>query len=133
MKRLVAAVTVLVAALAFGAARAAADGVLFGINDDGGLYEGGTGPFLDTMTGLALTMNTITLRWDEKSVGGLDPTYEADLAPGLAAAKKAGVTIEFDVYPRRHAKEMSDPAGPARFAAFLAMLAKTFPDVSSTS
>ena len=128
MKRLVAAVTVLVAALAFGAARAAADGVLFGINDNSGLYEGGTGPFWDTMTGLALTTNTITLRWDEKSVDGLDPTDEADLAPGLAAAEKAGVTIEFDVYPR-HAKELSDPAGPARFAAFLAMLAKTYPDV----
>ena len=129
MKRIIAALTVLVAALAFGAARAAADGVVFGINDNMGLYEDGTGPFWDTMTGLALTTNTITLRWDETTIDGLDPTDKADLAPALAAAKNAGVTIEFDVYPR-HAKELSDPMGPARFAAFLTTLAKTYPDVT---
>ncbi len=128
MRRLAAALSALVAALAFGAARATADGVAFGVNDNAGLYEAGTGPFWDTMTGLGLTTNTITLRWDETAAHGVDPTDAADLAPALAAAKKAGVTIEFDVYPR-HAKELSDPRGPARFAAFLTTLAKTYPDV----
>ena len=112
MKPFVTAIIVLVVALAFGAARAGADGVSFGVNDNAGLYEDGTGPFWDTMTGLGLTTNTITLRFDETTADGLDPTDKADLGPALAAARKAGVTIEFDVYPR-HARELADPSGPS--------------------
>jgi hypothetical protein len=129
MRRLAAASVALVAALAFGAAQASADGVAFGVNDNAGLYEDGTGPFWDTMTGLGLTTNTITIRWDETAADGLDPTDEADLPVALAAAEEAGVTIEFDVYPR-HARELSDPKGPRRFAAFLKMLARTYPGVT---
>jgi hypothetical protein len=129
MKPFAAAIVVLVVSLAFGAARAGADGVSFGVNDNAGLYEAGTGPFWDTMTGLGLTTNTITLRFDETTTDGLDPADKADLGPALAAAKKAGVRIEFDVYPR-HARELADPDGARRFAAFLTTLATTYPDVA---
>jgi hypothetical protein len=129
MRRLLATTLALVAALAFGAAGASADGVAFGVNDNAGLYENGSGPFWSTMTDLGLTTNTITLRWDETAVGGLAPTDAADLPKALAAAKTAGVTVEFDVYPR-HARELSDPNGPTRFAAFLRTLATTYPGVT---
>lgn len=129
MKRLATALIVLVAVLGLGAARAWANGVAFGVNDNAGLYERGSGPFWQTMAGLGLTTNTITLRWDETLPGGLDPTAAADLAPALAAAEKAGVTVEFDVYPR-HAKELADPRGPARFAAFLKTLAGSYPEIT---
>src|SRR5262249_17053792 len=66
---------------------------------------------------------------DETAAGGLAPTDAADLPKALAAAKTAGVAIEFDVYPR-HARELSDPNGPKRFAAFLRTLATTYPDVT---
>jgi len=74
MKRLATALTVLVGVLGLAASQAAANGVAFGVNDNAGLYEAGTGPFWDTMTGLGLTTNTITLRFDETIPGGLNPT-----------------------------------------------------------
>jgi hypothetical protein len=129
MKRLATALILLVAVLGLGAGQAAANGVAFGVNDNAGLYERGSGPFWQTMAGLGLTTNTITLRWDETLPSGLDPTSAADLAPALAAAAEAGVTVEFDVYPR-HAKELADPRGPARFAAFLKTLAKSYPEIT---
>ncbi|HEY7398482.1 MAG TPA: hypothetical protein VH538_09285 [Gaiellaceae bacterium] len=129
MRRLLAATTVAVAALAFGAAQAGADGVAFGVNDNAGLYEHGTGPFWDTLTELGLTTNTITLRWDETMPDGLAPADRAYLGPALAAAETSGVTVEFDVYPR-HARELADPDGPSAFAAFLSGLAKRYPDVT---
>jgi len=129
MKRLATALTVLVGALGLGASQAAANGVAFGVNDNAGLYEAGTGPFWDTMTGLGLTTNTITLRWDETTPDGLNPTDRVDLAPALAAADRANATVEFDVYPR-HASELADPRGPARFASFLTRLATAYPDVT---
>jgi len=129
MKRLATALTVLVGVLGLAASQAAANGVAFGVNDNAGLYEAGTGPFWDTMTGLGLTTNTITLRFDETIPGGLNPTDQRDLAPALAAATEARATVEFDVYPR-HAKELADPRGPARFATLLTQLATTYPEVS---
>ena len=129
MKTPVAVLAALVVALAIGAAPSGADSVSFGINDNTGLYEDGGSTFWSTMLGLGLTTNTITLRFDETTASGLDPTDAADLPDALAAAKQAGVTVEFDVYPR-HARELSDPAGPQRFATFLTMLAQAYPDVT---
>ena len=81
MKTLAAVLTALVAALAIGAAQADADGVAYGINDNAGLYEAGGSNFWSTMLGLGLTTNTITLRYDETTATGLDPTDAADLRP----------------------------------------------------
>ena len=129
MKSGLAAAAALVAALALGAAQASADGVSWGVNDNAGLYEAGEGAFWDTMLGLGLTTNTITLRFDETTADGLNPVDAEDLPDAMAAARAAGVAVEFDVYPR-HAKELGDPKGPRRFAAFLTGLAQTYPDVT---
>ena len=40
----------------------------------------------------------------------------------------AGVSVTFDVYPR-HSAALADPANAARFAAWLANLAQTYPEV----
>ena len=61
MKRLTAVTSALVVALSFGAHRAAADGISWGVNDNAGLYEDGDTVFWNTMLGLGLTTNTITL------------------------------------------------------------------------
>jgi hypothetical protein len=129
MHRLVAALAVLVLALALGASRASADGVSWGVNDNTGLYEAGGDTFWSTMDNLGLTTNTITLRWDETLPGGLSPADAGDLPSALMAAALAGVTIEFDVYPR-HAGELADPHGPKRFAAFLTSLSRAYPEVT---
>ena len=128
MKRLIAATAALLVALSFGAVRASADSISWGVNDNAGLYERADGSFWETMLSRGLTTNTITLRWDETTDSGLSPVDAEDLPDAMAAAREAGVSVEFDVYPR-HAKELADPRGPARFAAFLTGLAETYPDV----
>jgi hypothetical protein len=129
MKRLTAATAALVAALSFGAANASADGISWGVNDNAGLYEDGDTVFWNTMLGLGLTTNTITLRFDETTESGLSAIDEQTLPNALAAAKEAGIELEFDVYPR-HARELADPQGPRKFAALLTSLADAYPDVT---
>ena len=110
MKRLIAATAALVAALSCGAVRAQADSISWGMNDNAGLYARADVAFWETMLSLGLTTNTITLRWDETAESGLSPVDAEDLPDAMAAAREAGVTVEFDVYPR-HAKELADPRG----------------------
>lgn len=136
MKRLAAAAAaLLLLACAFGAARAAADGVHFGVNDDEGMFEKGIGPFFSTLTGLGMHDNTVTVRWDETSSSGFEDlgggvTLQNFLPATVAAAGLAGVTLTFDVYPR-HSAAAADPADyAAKFAAWLANLAKTYPTVT---
>jgi hypothetical protein len=126
-----------VMALSLGAARAAADGVKFGVNDDEGMFQKGTGPFFSNLVGLGMHDNTVTVRWDETSPDGfevLDPatnvTLKNFLPATVAAAGLAGVTLTFDVYPR-HSQAAGDPATNApKFAAWLTQLAQTFPAVT---
>jgi hypothetical protein len=125
-----------VMALSFGAAQAAADGVKFGVNDDEGMFQKGSGPFFANLVGLGMHDNTVTVRWDETSPDGfevLDPatnvTLKDFLPATVAAAGLAGVTLTFDVYPR-HSQAAGDSATNApKFAAWLTELAKTFPTV----
>ncbi|MBA3841741.1 MAG: hypothetical protein H0X39_03830 [Actinobacteria bacterium] len=114
--------------IGLGAARASADNITWGVNDDAGKYEQGVGPFWITLQSVGMTSNTLTLRWDETSATGFD-SGEADfLAPALAAAKAAGVSVTFDVYPR-HSAALADPANAARFAAWVQGVAQLYPDV----
>src|SRR6185437_9422915 len=114
--------------LAFGAARASADNITWGVNDDAGKYEKGDGPFWSTLLGVGMASNTFTLRWDETSATGFSGNDADFLAPSLAAASAAGVHVTFDVYPL-HSGALADPANAARFAAWVAGLAQSYPEV----
>jgi hypothetical protein len=139
VKRVLAAAIALgVMTLTLGAARAAADGVRYGVNDDEGMFEKGAGPFFSNLTGLGMRDNTVTVRWDETSADGfevLDPATNVSLKDFLpetvAAAALAGVTLTFDVYPRHSLAAGAPAANAARFAAWLAQLATTYPTVKS--
>jgi hypothetical protein len=134
---LAAAMALVAMALSLGAARAAADGVKFGVNDDEGMFQKGSGPFFSNLAGLGMHDNTVTVRWDETSPDGfevLDPatnvTLKNFLPATVAAAGLAGVTLTFDVYPR-HSQAAGDAATNApKFAAWLTQLAQSFPTVT---
>ncbi|HZQ16109.1 MAG TPA: hypothetical protein VFA82_04975 [Gaiellaceae bacterium] len=134
MKRALTLLALLAAALCFGAARAGADGVRFGINDDAGLFARGAGPFFPSLTSLGMFDNTMTVRWDDTQPTGFEDlghglTLQDFLPDALAAANLAGVTVTLDVYPR-HSAAAGDPANAPRFAAWLANLATTYPTVT---
>jgi hypothetical protein len=128
VKKVLAALAACVATLGLGAATASADNITWGVNDDAGKYERGSGQFWATLLGVGMTSNTVTLRWDETSATGFEGNEAEFLAPSLAAAKAAGISVTFDVYPR-HSSALADPANAARFAAWLAGLAQTYPGV----
>ena len=136
MKRTIAAcVALLAAALAFGVARASADNVRFGVNDDEGMFEKGTGPFFSTLTSLGMYDNTITVRWDESTASGFEDlgggvTLQSFLPAAVAAANLAGVRLTFDVYPRHSLAAGNPSANAPRFAAWLKTLASTYPSVT---
>lgn len=130
-----AAVALIVAALSITAGSASADNVHFGVNDDEGMFEKGSGPFFSSLAGLGMHDNTITVRWDETSQSGFEDlgggvTLQSFLPQAVAAAGAAGVSLTFDVYPR-HSQAAGDPADNApRFAAWLKTLAATYPSVT---
>ena len=93
MNKFLAALAACVAALGLGAATASADNITWGVNDDAGKYEKGDGAFWTTLLGVGMTSNTVTLRWDETSATGFDGNDADFLAPSLAAAKAAGVSV----------------------------------------
>lgn len=128
LQRALAALAVLVTALGLGAARASADNIVWGVNDDAGKYQPSGGPFWTTLQSVGMTSNTITLRWDETSPTGFDGTDADSLALSLTEARAAGVSVTFDVYPR-HSSALGDPANAAKFAAWVQGLAQSYPDV----
>jgi hypothetical protein len=130
VKKLAAAVAALAIGLACGAARANADGVVFGVNDNAGLYGTGGSSFWSALRGANLQVNTIILRWTEQTADGFDGSDGSFVASAVQAAAAAGVQLEFAVSPR-HSAELSDPSGPRRFAAWLTTLAQTYPQVTT--
>lgn len=127
LKRL-AVLAALLALLGAGAHSAAADNIVWGVNDDLGKYEDGNGPFWTTLRSVGMTSDSMSLRWDETSPTGFDGD-QADFVPAaLQAATAAGVSVTLDVYPR-HSAALADPANAHRFAAWVAGLARTYPEV----
>jgi len=118
----------LLALLGAGVGRAAADNIVWGVNDDLGKYEDGNGPFWTTLKSVGMTSDSMSLRWDETSVTGFDGD-QADFVPAaLDAATAAGVSVTLDVYPR-HSAALADPLNAGRFAAWVAGLARAYPQV----
>jgi hypothetical protein len=128
LKKLAAALAVLSLALCLAAARASADNVVFGVNDNSGFY--GASQFWSALTGANLKVNTIILRWNEQTASGFDSADQAFVASAVQKATAAGVKLEFAVSPR-HSAELADQGGPAKFAAWLGKLATTYPQVTT--
>ena len=79
------------------------------------------------MKDVGLTENRISLLWDSAHPTTIDG--QANLAAAIHDAQADGVRITLDIYPTR-AKALTDsPVAPGKFAAFTALVARTFPTV----
>src|ERR671933_1945923 len=121
MRRLAAAIGLLIVLFAL-APGASADPRL-GINDDAGKYENGDPRFFETMASLGLTENVMTVLWDPARPTEIAEQRLLERALPIAAAN--GVEVVLDVYPAKARAFASDPNAPARFAAFVAKVART--------
>jgi hypothetical protein len=113
-----------------------------GVNDDAPKDPALQSWFYPTMQSIGLTINTITLLWDETAPTDIAGADSLDLA--IAQAALAGVTIELDLYPAhsmvftrgRKCKPSTDPEGCGstarieQFAAWTAEVAARFPSVN---
>ena len=126
MRSAVAILAVVVAA-ATCASTARAD-LAVGVADDHGKYaEDGGAAFFGTLRGLGLAENRITVQWDPSR-----PTTIVEkefLDRSLPRAAASGTRVVFAVYPARPTGVTATPDGAARFAAFVAQLARTYPQV----
>jgi hypothetical protein len=83
--------------------------------------------FYDTMADVGLTENRIAIEWDAQRPQAIPGAAALEQAVALATAR--GVRVTFSVYQRgARTFTSSRPAG-AQFAAFLAQLARTYPQV----
>jgi hypothetical protein len=126
MRSVAAALVSFLAALAV-AATAHAD-VSFGVADDHGKYaEDGSSGYFSALRGAGLTSNRVTVQWDAARPQTIVDRAFLDRSLPLAAAK--GVRIVFSVYPARPDSLTASPNGPAQFAEFVGLLARTYPQV----
>jgi hypothetical protein len=139
MRKLVTAVACLGATLALGGSAAGA--LRIGVNDDAGKYESGPSWFFPTLSSTGLGVNAITLRWDETAPDTIagQPLIEQ----AIENAHASGVSVELDVYPLHsqaftNGSRCAPSANPeacgntariAQFAAWVALVARTFPSV----
>jgi hypothetical protein len=116
------------AALGLAVCPVAAADVTVGVADDRGKYaEDGGAWFFSTLRAAGLSENRMTILWEPAQ-----PMTIADrpfLNRSLPHAAANGVRVVFAVYPGRASALTESPAAPEQFAAFLQMLARTYPQV----
>ncbi len=95
------------AALACAAGAGAA--LIVGINDSSGYEASVPTFFMPTMQSEGLTVNALTLRWDDTQPTAIDPVQQAAIAAVIQSAASAGVTVELDLYPL-HSQAFTDGA-----------------------
>jgi hypothetical protein len=83
--------------------------------------------FYDTMVEIGLTENRLAVIWNAQRPTTIDRQEALDQAVSLAAAR--GIRLTFSVFPRPANAISSNPANGARFVAFLAHVARTYPSV----
>ena len=141
IRRLLEAVVCLAGVLV--AASSAGAHLIVGINDSANYEASVPSFFMPTMQSEGLTVNALTLRWDDTQPTTIDPVQEPAIASVIQSAANAGVTIELDLYPLHseaftggnRCAPSSNPeacgnrANIAAFAAWTAMVAQTFPTV----
>ena len=119
-------VTVIVACALAGAAMASAAEI--GANDDTGKFAPDAGAsFYREMSAAGLREAVITVRWQPSDPVGLRDRPLLDLT--VAAARTAGLTVVFATYPYPPRDVAAGLARPDGFAAWLAELARQYPDV----
>lgn len=124
-RRLRGGTAIALAALSCAGAASAAD---IGANDDTGKYaEDGGGAFYRRMAEVGLRQTVITVRWTPSDPLGLPERKLIDAA--VASATAAGLKVVFAAYPYPPREVQSGLAKPARFAAWLAALARDYPVV----
>jgi hypothetical protein len=139
-KRVAVLAVVGLALVLLGPARA---GLSVGINDDAATEAATSSWFFPAMQSEGLTVNTVTLRWDEGAPTTIPSAEVSGINAVIAAAARTGVTVELDLYPL-HAGALTDgvacrsvveplQCGDSvrirRFAAWTALVAQTFPSV----
>jgi hypothetical protein len=83
--------------------------------------------FYDAMKDVGLTENRITLLWDSAHPTTIDD--RDNLTAAIHDAQADGVRITLDIYPTRAKALTESPVAPGKFAAFAALVARTFPTV----
>lgn len=114
-----------VLACAFAASAGAAD---FGANDDTGKYQGEAGaPFYSRMAAMGLKQTVVTVRWAPTDPTTVVERALLDITVPIATA--AGLKIVFATYPYPPRDIQSGIARPDSFRAWLADLARSYPQV----
>ena len=115
--------------------------MVVGVNDDAGRSAAQAGWFYPTLGAEGLTVDSVTLRWDESTPTAVPDQAGVEQALELAAMN--GVTIELDLFPLHSqvftsAARCAPSADPEscgdttriqQFAAWTAQVATTFPSV----
>ncbi|HEX6699379.1 MAG TPA: hypothetical protein VF101_01470, partial [Gaiellaceae bacterium] len=126
MRKPAALLTIVSLALAFGSTARAE--VQFGVTEDAGKYaDDGGAAFFSTLADLGMTQNRIVVFWN-----AAEPTTiqeQAFLDRAMPQAALHGTRILFSVQPLHPTDVTSTPDGPALFAAYAALLARTYPQV----
>src|SRR3989440_116685 len=102
--------------------------VQFGVTEDAGKYANdGGAAFFATLGDLGMTENRIVVFWNPA-----EPTTiqeQAFLDRSMPQAALRGTRIIFSVQPAHPTDVTSTPGGPQLFAAYTALLARTYPQV----
>ena len=101
----------------------------FGANDDTGKYLGGrSAAYYEAMAAVGLRTNVIALHWEPALPDAIPDRVVLDAA--LPQAEAAGVKIVFALYAARPTVFTTEGARPAAFAAWAALVARTYPQVT---
>jgi hypothetical protein len=83
--------------------------------------------FYDTMQEIGLNENRVTVTWDSANPTAIPNRETLGQALDLAAAR--GVHVTLSIYPDRARAITGSPNAPGEFAAFAALVARTYPQV----
>ena len=115
------------AVLACAAAGTARAGLDVGVTEDAGKTGDGGASFFATLNDVGLKVNRVSINWDAANptaIGGQD-----EIASWIPQAQAAGTRIIFAVSPLKATDLTATPDAKTKFAAFVTLLATTFPMV----